>query len=220
MVDMTVMPSRNDWLERRAKTIGGSDAACVIGKNPWKSNVQLWKEMTGKATPKDVSDNPLVQYGTKAEAPLRELFALDYPELKVEYEPNNIWTNDKYPFAHASLDGWFTDQNSRKGGLEVKTTLVIASSKKEEWNDRIPDNYFTQVIHSLMVTEFDVWCLKAQLKWAFPNDDNKVYLQTRHYWIERSDVEDDIKFLAEAEKEFWQSVKENKKPYEILPDLI
>ena len=71
-----------------------------------------------------------------------------------------------------------------------------------------------------MVTEFDVWCLKAQLKWAFPNDDNKVYLQTRHYWIERSDVEDDIKFLAEAEKEFWQSVKENKKPYEILPDLI
>ena len=219
MADMTVMKSHDDWLERRAKTIGGSDASCVIGKNPWKSNVQLWKEKTGKAKPKDVSHNPLVQYGTNAEAPLRELFALDYPELKVEYEPNNIWTNEKYPFAHASLDGWFTDPNGRKGGLEIKTTLVIASSKKEEWKDRIPDNYFTQVVHSLMVTDFDVWCLKAQLKWVFPNDDNNVYLQTRHYWIERADVLEDIEYLAKAEQEFWQNVQSGKPVHEILPEL-
>lgn len=219
MVDTIVMPNRAEWLKRRAKTIGGSDASCVIGKNPWKSNVQLWKEKTGKVVPEEVSGNPLVQYGTEAEAPLRELFALDYPELKVSYEPNNLWVNDKYPFAHASLDGWFEDANGRKGGLEIKTTLVLASQKKEEWRDRIPDNYFTQVIHSLMVTEFDVWCLKAQLKWVFPNDDNNVYLQTRHYWIERADVLEDIEFLAKAEEEFWENVKSGHKIAEILPDL-
>lgn len=219
MVDTILMPNREEWLLRRSKTIGGSDASCVIGKNPWKSNVQLWKEKTGKSVPEEVSGNPLVQYGTEAEAPLRELFALDYPELKVDYKPNNLWVNDKYPFAHASLDGWFTDANGRKGGLEIKTTLVLASQKKEEWRDRIPDNYFTQVIHSLMVTEFDVWCLKAQLKWVFPNDDNNVYLQTRHYWIERSDVLEDIEYLAKAEEEFLQRIESGKKPAEILPEL-
>ena len=70
-----------------------------------------------------------------------------------------------------------------------------------------------------MVTGFDVWCLKAQLKWAFPNDDNKVYLQTRHYWINRSEVEEDIKFLAQAEEQFYEQVMSGIRPAEILPDL-
>ena len=154
---------------------------------------------------------------------MRHLLDVDEHErqfcLFVEHNEHLLSSVKKYPFAHASLDGWFTDPNGRKGGLEIKTTLVIASSKKEEWKDRIPDNYFTQVVHSLMVTDFDVWCLKAQLKWVFPNDDNNVYLQTRHYWIERADVEEDIQFLANCEEEFWWQVKHDRKPYEMLPEL-
>ena len=40
--------NREEWLKERKKGIGGSDAATVLGKNPWKTNVELWEEKTGR----------------------------------------------------------------------------------------------------------------------------------------------------------------------------
>ena len=74
-----------------------------------------------------------------------------------------------------------------------------------------------QVLHYLMVTEFDYVVLKAQLKSQF--GDEEVYLQTRHYRIERSEVQEDIDYLINAEKKFWQQVQERKQPNMILPDI-
>ena len=160
---MTVLKSREEWLTTR-KTIGGSDAACILGKNPWKSNVELYLEKTGQCTPDDISNKDVVKYGTEAEKPLRRLFKLDYPDMKVEYRENNLWTNDKYPWAHASLDGWLTDKDGRRGILEIKTTNVMSSRQKEQWNEKIPDNYYCQILWYLGVTEFDFAILKAQLR--------------------------------------------------------
>ena len=39
--------NREEWLNARKKGIGGSDAACIIGLNKYKSNVRLWDEKTG-----------------------------------------------------------------------------------------------------------------------------------------------------------------------------
>ena len=108
MVTMQVLPNREDWLKHRTK-IGGSDASAILGKNPYKTNVELWKDKAFHLMPEDISDKPYVKYGIQAEPHLRALFSLDFPEKKVFYEENNMWTNDKYPFAHASLDGWFED---------------------------------------------------------------------------------------------------------------
>ncbi len=35
------MPSREEWLEERKKGIGGSDAAVILGLNPYKNNIRL-----------------------------------------------------------------------------------------------------------------------------------------------------------------------------------
>ena len=67
-----------------------------------------------------------------------------------------------------------------------------------------------------MVTEFDFVVLKAQLKSEFNGD---VYLQTRHYKIERSEVEEDIQYLIDAERSFWESVQVKKEPPLILPEI-
>lgn len=215
-VEMIAYADRQAWLDARTY-IGGSDAACVIGQNPWKSNVELWLEKTGQCTPDDISDKPQVAYGTKAEAPLRKIFKLDYPDLKVEYKANNLWKNTDYPWAHASLDGWLTDQDGRRGILEIKTTNVMSSRQKEQWHDKIPDNYYCQILHYLMVTGFDFAVLKAQLKWEI---EGEVYCQTRHYRIERADVEDDIRLLAEAEKKFvTENIRKRKRPALILPGI-
>ena len=55
------------WLKERSKGIGGSDAACILGLNPYKTNVELWKEKTGRAKAQDISQKPCVIYGKKAE---------------------------------------------------------------------------------------------------------------------------------------------------------
>jgi predicted phage-related endonuclease len=158
----------------------------------------------------------LYSYGTQAEMHLRGLFQLDFPQYKVDYVDNNMITNDKYPFAHASLDGWLTDQEGRKGILEIKTTEILQSMQKEKWNHQIPDNYYIQILHYLMVTEFEFAVLKAQLKTVF---DGIPYLQTKHYFIERAEVEADIQYLANEEEKFWQHVIGRKKPALLLPEI-
>lgn len=217
MVEVKYLKDRDEWLQHRMSRIGGSDASCIVGMNPYRSNVELWQIKTGQVEPEDISDKPYVQYGTHAEAYLRELFQLDFPQYQVIYAENNMFLNDKYPFAHASLDGWMIEKETgRTGILEIKTTNILQSMQKEKWNHRIPDNYYIQVLHYLMVTEFDFAILKAQLKSEF---NGEVYLQTRHYKVERSEVEEDIHFLENAERKFWQQVQERKKPALILPEI-
>lgn len=214
-IKMKVMKNRKEWLKNRKK-IGGSDAAAVIGQNPYKSNVELWKEKTGQMVPEDISEKPYVKYGTEAEGFLRELFKLDYPDYKVEYVENNSFENERFPFAQASLDGLLYDKNGRLGILEIKTTNIMQSQQKEKWNERIPDNYYCQVLHYMAVLEADFAVLKAQLKYDFGES---VRLQTMHYKIEREDVEDDIAYLMQKEKEFWEKVETGKRPALLLPEI-
>lgn len=216
MVEMKILQSREEWLQNRTGRIGGSDASAIVGRNPYKSNVELWMEKTGAMEAEDISDKPYVKYGTQAETHLRELFRLDFPQFTVEYVDNNMFLNDRYPWAHASLDGWLIDQDGRKGILEIKTTEILQSMQREKWRDRIPDNYYIQVLHYLMVTEFEFAVLKAQLKTVF---DGVPYLQTRHYFIERSEVEEDIRYLMQEEERFWRHLRSGKQPALRLPEL-
>lgn len=216
MIKMHTFSTREEWLEARKNYIGGSDASAVIGMNPYKNNVELWREKTGQVIPEDISGKPYVKYGHDAEPLLRELFRLDFPEYEVFYEENNMFTNDKYPWGHFSADGWLKDQNGRRGILEIKTTEILQSMQKEKWNHRIPDNYYAQILHGLLIMEADFAILKAQLKTVF---DGIPYLQTRHYLIERSEVEADIEFLQSSEKDFWHDVLNKIRPALILPEF-
>lgn len=215
MVKKIILNSREEWLQNR-KRIGGSDASAILGRNPYKTNIELWQEKTGRTLPEDISDKPYVKYGIAAEEHLRALFALDHPEYTVCYEENNIWINDRMPWAHASLDGWLIDKEGRNGIWECKTTNILQSMQKDKWKQQIPDNYYVQVLHYLMVTEFDFAVLKAQLKYDFGGE---IYLQTRHYPIERSEVQEDIDYLIQKEAEFWEYVKSDKVPPLELPEI-
>lgn len=215
MVEMQILKDRKEWLNNRNR-IGGSDASCIVGRNPYKNNIELFKIKTGQVEAEDISEKPYVKYGTIAEQYLRELFKLDFPEYEVFYEENNMWLNDKYPFAHASLDGWLIDKDGRKGIWECKTTNILQSLQKEKWKDCLPDNYYIQILHYLMVTEFDFAVLKAQLKSEFNGD---IYIQTKHYFIERKEVEEDINYLAEEERKFWEHIKSGRMPALVLPEV-
>lgn len=213
---MTVLKDRSEWLHERTAGIGGSDAAAIIGLNPWKDNVQLWKEKAGLIEPEDIGDKPYVQYGIAAEPHLRDLFALDFPEYKVEYVENNSWYNDRFPFARASLDGWLTDKDGRLGVLEIKTADILSSLSKEKWRGGVPDSYYVQVLHCMMVIDAEFAVLKASLRRTYGDD---VRMDIRHYFVERSEVQDQIDWLAKEEEDFWNMVKTKSRPNLRLPEI-
>ena len=216
MVKKKILKDRNEWVSSR-KRIGGSDAAAVLGLNPYKSNIELWFEKKGEKVPDISSGKDYVKYGIAAENHLRELFKLDYPSYEVLYDENNIYVNSKFPFAHASLDGELVEKDTgRQGILEIKTTNILQSMQKENWQGKIPENYYVQVLHYLMVTEYDFAVLKAQLKSVF---NREIYVQVRHYFIERKEVEEDIEYLQKEEEKFWESLKRTNPSNLILPEI-
>ena len=217
-VSVQIFRSRDEWLEARKNTIGGSDAAAVLGVNPWMSNVDLWEIKTGRKAQKDVSNVPVVQYGTKAEAPLRELFKLDHPEMNVMYEENNLWSNPEYPFAHYSADGWLWEPETQKTGiLEIKTAEMLGQSSWLKWEGGVPLNYFAQLIQGLAVTGRDFAILKAQLKYW---KDDRLFITTREYRYDRDEnTEANIKYLMTAEEQLWEGIQSGKRPPLILPQI-
>lgn len=208
--------SEKEWLSGRMNGIGGSDASAIVGRNDYKTNIELFEEKIGRRASEDIANKPYVIYGKKAEEHIRELFKLDYPEYDVEHHEFRILQNIQYPFMQASLDGELTDQDGRKGILEIKTTNILQSIQKEKWNDRIPDNYYLQVLHYLLVTGYEFVVLRAHL---ISRLDNDVRTHAKHYFIERNEVQEDLEYLLQEEIKFWKYVESGRKPPLILPEL-
>lgn len=208
--------SQKEWLDARKSGIGGSDASCIVGMNPWRSSEELWEEKVGLRETADISNVDAVQYGHEAEGSLRQLFRLDFPEFKVYYRNHELLRNNHFPWMQASLDGELTDPEGRKGVLEIKTTSILQSMQREKWSDRVPDNYFAQIMHYLLVTGYDFVILKAQLKSIWEGD---IRLTTRHYRFEKKDHIDDLRALLHAEIQFWRYVENNERPPLKLPPI-
>lgn len=208
--------NRDEWLRARLNGIGGSDAGTVIGVNKYKTNVQLWEEKSGITIPEDISDKPAVAYGKNAEPHIRELFHLDYPDYQLEYHEFYMYVNDDSPFIFATLDGELTDKNGRKGVLEIKTCTIQNSNQWTEWEDKIPDTYYAQVLHQLAATDWDFVILRAHIRYC---KNGALRVTIRDYLIEKADVQADINYLIQRESEFWKDVTNKTRPALILPEI-
>ncbi len=204
------------WKKGRLRGIGGSDASAIVGDNPYKTNIDLFEEKTGRRIPEDISEKPYVIYGHAAEPLIRELFKLDHPEYHVEHHEYRILQSVEHPFLQASLDGELTDKQGRRGVLEVKTTNILQSMQREKWNDQIPQNYYIQILHYLLVTGYEFAVLKARLisRWA-----DGLRVQEKEYFIERSEVQEDLDYLLAEEIKFWKYVEAGRRPPLILPEI-
>ena len=109
-------------------------------------------------------------------------------------------------------------ETGRKGVWECKTTEIVSSMAKEKWAGRLPDNYYVQLIHSLLVREDCEFAhLTALLTFKFGG--KELYQQIKNYHIERSEVQEDIDYLMQEGKKFWQYVESGKRPPLRLPEL-
>lgn len=213
--------SRTEWLEQRIKGIGGSDVSSIIGMNPYKSNVDLYREKLGLVNVKDISNLRAVKFGIDCEPYLRGMFIAEYGDyFNLYHNDHEILQNVEYPFMLASLDGEViaTDdidlptyksvenplkiKKGMKGILECKTTTVLNSISKEKWNETIPDNYFTQCCYYLFVTGYDFVIVPALLRFDYKGE---ITYAIRFYGFMADEVLDDIKYVAIQTINFWNN---------------
>ncbi len=91
---------REQWLQIRRKTIGGSDAAAIVGLSHYSTPYSVWANKTGRIP--DAEDNEAMRQGRD----LEEYVAKRWEEAtgKSVRRCNVILYNSQYPFAHADID--------------------------------------------------------------------------------------------------------------------
>ena len=223
-MSITIPQTEAEWLQLRMNGIGGSEAAAIIGKSPWCSNVELWRRKTGRATAPDISNNEAVRFGHESEPLIRGLFALNYADkYEVEYGGAfDMVRHPEHPFIFATLDGRLTEKaTGRKGVFEAKSTTIVRSMQKEKWwhdgKPCIPDQYYCQVIWQLLSSGWDFAVLYAMLRYVY---DWEVRCEFRPYIIERSEVLEDIEYMETEGVRFWtDNVLADRQPNLILPEI-
>ena len=177
---------REEWLQLRRTGIGGSDASVIMGKNPYRSILQLWEEKTGKLPVTD-DGNEYTYWGNVMEPIIRKEF-MNRTGLKVRQKHAMIFHKD-YPYLFADVDGIATDERGEKCIFEAKTA---SQYKAEQWENGVPEEYVLQVQHYLEVCGMNKAYIAALI------GGNKFVFHT----IYRDD--DLIKKLISREKEFWE----------------
>lgn len=205
MIQYEEHSSREDWLANRSGHIGASEAGAILGMG-FMSKVELWKLKTGRAEPKDLSENAAVAYGNRAESALRELFMAKHPELSLEYRPYDFVFQSERPWLRATLDGELTDEDGDRGILEIKTATLKSRADWDKWKDRVPDGYLCQLTHQLLATGFDYAYLFAELTGSDGNSTLRTYL------FLREDLEVSMEYLLTEEEKFWNCVETDTVP--------
>ena len=183
--------SREEWLMRRRKTIGGSDAAGIVGLSRWASPFSVWADKTGQAAEKE--DTEAMRQGRDLEDYVARRW-MEETGKRVYRLPAMLY-HPKYPFAHADVDRMVMGENA---GLECKTTFSL--DLKQFNGIEFPVQYYAQCVHYLAVTGADRWYLA-------------VLAYGRGFFtfvLERDQAEIDALMAAEAD--FWKLVEQDTPP--------
>ena len=141
---------RLDWLEVRKTGIGGSDAAAAVGLNPYKSQLQLWLEKTGRDTdlqqpdPDDTTEP--VYWGTL----LEPIVAAAYTKQTGNRvrKVNAVLQHPDIPFMLANLDR----EVLGVPGVQILECKTAGEFGARLWFDGVPEYVQLQVQHQLAVT--------------------------------------------------------------------
>ena len=187
---------RRQWLEVRQGGIGSSDASAAVGLNPYKSQLELWLEKTGRGAAKEENtgmDDPCF-WGTL----LEPYVATAYQQKtgrKVR-RVNAVLQHPTFNFMLANLDREVMGCPDVQI-LECKTAGEFGSRL---WKDGVPEYVQLQVQHQLAVTG------KAAA-------DVAVLLCGQKLEIHRIDRDDDlITRLILLETRFWEGVEQDIEP--------
>lgn len=141
---------RAEWLEHRKGGIGSSEAATILGLNPWETPYQLWRRKKGLDAPEDET------FAMKAGRYLEEAVARFWAdatgrEIIKRSAADWLIVNNEREFLRVSPGrtfwiGGLPKYCENKGILECKTTQMSIDA------DDLPEHWFCQVQYLLGVS--------------------------------------------------------------------
>lgn len=183
----TKTATREEWLEQRKHSIGGSEAGTCVNMNSYDSLISLYGRKKGLV--KDIPDNEAMRLGRDLEQYVAERFC-EKTGKKVRND-FFMYADDEYPFLTANIDRRVVGENA---GLECKT--MGSFNGYDLANDQIPSHYYCQCQHYCMVLGFEKIYLAI------------LVLQRGLYTFEIERNDDFIRQMRDAEVDFWQNYVE------------
>ena len=190
--------SRDEWLTVRRQGIGSSDAAAAVGLNPYKSQLQLWMEKTGRdgalpvVDPND--DQSPMYWGTL----LEPIVAAHYTRRSGHRvrRVNAVLQHPEHSWMLANIDREVVGASDVQI-LECKTAGIHGARL---WRDGVPEYVQLQVMHQLAVTSKQA----ADVAVLLGGQELQVFR------IERDDTL--IAQLVALEQQFWGYVERDQEP--------
>ena len=200
--------TRDDWLFGRNNFIGASEAGSILGVG-FQSKIDLWREKTGRSERKSLEKNEAVQYGSRAENPLRNLFLAKHPEFARQYRPYDYLYQSERPWLRATLDGEIYEygRSDNRGILEIKTATCSSRADWAKWDGRVPDGYYAQICHQMLASGFNWAYLFAEL-----TSGTSGVAELRQYYFNVRDCHKDMEYLLSEEEKFWECVQTDRMP--------
>ena len=134
---MTEETTRAEWLARRRTVISGTDIACIVEENPWRSRMDVYMDKTGLAD--ETPDNERMRWGRALEPVIANRFA---EEHGVELREPGFLVHPDHPWWGGTPDRAIV---SMPDGLEIKTT---GARNRDDWgepgSDQVPRHYLMQ----------------------------------------------------------------------------
>jgi putative phage-type endonuclease len=193
-----VYESRHDWLTARRRGIGASDAAAIVGLNPFKPALAVYCEKLGIQQP-EAEHAEAAEWGRKLEPLIADEYVLRTGRELQDPGPYAIHTSQENPFMLATLDREILAGPgvTCRGVLEIKTASAF---KQAEWRTEAPAHYNVQVQHQLAVTGYRWGSIAALIGGQ------------RLVWFDIERDEHLIEILVEAEERFWRHLQQQIPP--------
>lgn len=128
----------NEWLEWRKGIITATDAASIMGENPWCSAYKCWQRKLGLIP--EEKENHFMRRGKEDEPIAREMFM---QETGIEVFPACI-QSEYNDVMGASLDGLSIDH---------KCIVEIKSQSFDKIINGVPKHHYHQIQHQLLCTD-------------------------------------------------------------------
>lgn len=142
--------NRDQWLQVRKNGIGGSDAAAAVGLSPYKSQLELWLEKTGRdaelSKPDPDDSTQPVFWGTL----LEPIVAAAYTKQTGNRvrKVNAVLQHPHIPFMLANLDR----EVIGVPGVHILECKTAGEFGSRLWSEGVPEYIQLQVQHQLAVT--------------------------------------------------------------------
>lgn len=144
VVDIVECGSHDQWIEERSKTIGASEAASVLGLNPYQSAFDVWAEKTGKNAPKE--DRLVMRRGRDLEQMIGARM-LEETGRRV-FRPasdHQLARSKRFPFLGCTLD--FLEEDDAHDGPGACDAKSVGVWQASLWDDptTLPVQYQIQI---------------------------------------------------------------------------